>query len=155
MHFVAGVNRGENLGHSKVKCTHLPEYQKSIQLGEKKRALLQNDFAVVILKKKLNVPPLSLSNAIKHDTPLIHPSYPRDRRYMLSTHFNCRLLKMYKAIWTTNCDTNHGSSGGPVLAKLDNTYKIAGVMVAVNKGRFSLMVPAMTILKSIKNINCN
>ncbi len=155
MHFLAGVNRGEHLGHSKVKCALLPDYLKSIQLKEKRRQLLQNDFAILVLKKKLEILPLGLLLQLDEDSSLIHPSYPRDRRYILSAHFNCRILKRYKGIWTTNCDTNHGSSGGPVLAKIGNIYKIAGVMVAVNKGRYSLMVPSLSIYKSIKSMNCN
>ncbi|MGH1352957.1 MAG: trypsin-like serine peptidase [Methyloligellaceae bacterium] len=155
MHFLAGVNRGQHLGHSKVKCVHLPEYLKSIQHKGERRKLLENDFAVLVLKNKLKVPPLSLSADLKEDTSLIHPSYPRDRRHILSAHFNCKVLKKYRGIWTTNCDTNHGSSGGPVLAKNKNSYNIAGVMVAVNKGRFSLMVPSKSILQSMENLNCN
>lgn len=140
IHFVAGVQREKYLAHSKVNCVHMPNYIKAVASG-KKVEVLKNDLAVIKLAKPLDISPIKIAKTDLQTDNLIHPSYPRDRRFLLSAHFNCRIIAKEQGIWVTNCDTNNGSSGGPVLIEENGIYSLVSVMVAIRPGQYSFALP--------------
>lgn len=154
IHFVAGVRRESYLQHARAKCVHLagpliPRENKSID-G------LVNDVAVIVLDRKLDVSPMPLADevVITRGLPLIHPSYPRDSRYLLIADFRCSLRGKDKGLWFTSCDTNHASSGGPVLVRSDQRLHLSAVMVGVINRKFSVAVPVNSWRSLLQHGNC-
>jgi protease YdgD len=86
--------------------------------------------------------------------PLVHASYPADRRYLLSADFECRLLGEEPRLWRTDCDTHGASSGGPVLARMDGVLKLAAVMVGSAEGGFTVAVPISEWIDLARNSEC-
>lgn len=157
IHFVAGVKRSQNLGHSKVKCAHMSNYAAALQDGKKGRDLLPHDYAVLVLETSFDIPPLAVAveTRFTSQSRLIHPSYPADRRFLLSVHDKCRVLGQRPNLVVTDCDTNSGSSGGPVIKRLqDGTYALVGVMVAIQPRTYSFMIPVSSFAAQLEQIAC-
>lgn len=141
IHFVAGVHRGEYLGHAKAKCVHLAKtpYTHVRTFAPE----LINDIALVVLAKQLDIPPLSLAREISdpNNISLSHPSYPRDSRYALFAHSDCRLRGRKHGLWLTDCDTTPASSGGPLLVSTGTKFQLGAVMSGFVPGKFTVAVP--------------
>ncbi len=155
VHFVAGVKRDDHLGHARAKCVELstahPIEEKNI------RQRLVSDVAFIVLDRPLSIPPAPVvpRPLAKPNLALNHASYPRDRRHMLSAHNDCRLIGYDGELWFTNCDTNHGSSGGPVFIRTNGEMSLAAVMVAVVPGKFSVAVPSGAWLPQANHAKCD
>lgn len=154
IHFVAGVRRENYLQHAKAKCVHLagsfiPRDNRSVD-G------LVNDVAVIVLDRKLDILPMPLADGVKvrQGLPLIHPSYPRDSRYLLIADFRCSLRERNKGVWFTSCDTNYASSGGPVLVRSEQRLQLTAVMVGVVNREFSVAVPIDKWRSLLQQENC-
>ncbi len=134
IHFLAGVHRDENLGHSEAKCLKFPP--------EFRRGKLSTDIATIVLAHPLTVDPIALAGPepFRENRPLIHAAYPADHRYQLVADSTCRTLGRASGVWTTTCDSYPGSSGGPVLINEDNQMLLAAIMVGV-AGSETLAVP--------------
>jgi protease YdgD len=154
IHFLAGARRSENKGHSTAKCLHFldghdftpPEpagpasARPKLPLGA-----LHEDAALIVLNDKLAVDPAALADeaAARPEMSLVHVAYPADRRYVLSAHQNCRLLRSPEGarLWFTDCDTHPASSGGPVFVRTDGTLKLIAIMVATGGHRANIALP--------------
>jgi V8-like Glu-specific endopeptidase len=97
------------------------------------------------------LPHLEVDSAESHSAglSLVHVSYASDRRYLLTAHFGCRMLRRDRDLWFTDCDTHAGSSGGPVLVRTHEHLKLAAIMVGVAPA--SIAVPAMSWVNVIAN----
>jgi len=140
--------------HATANCLKFPKLttsQKSSDFGN-----LKSDIALIILNDDLKIPAVSIMGHRKTSTDLVltHPSYGRDRPYLLVADTTCRILEVRKGLWLTNCDTNFGGSGGPVLVKQGNKLELAAIMVAVVKSKYSVAVPVSNIVPSLKSVNC-
>ena len=139
LNFVAGVRRDQYLAHTTAKCTHLlPGYTftKTPRLKD-----AEKDVAVVVLANPLDVPPFPLAqtNEISLQKELISAGYARDRPFLLATDSTCKPLKTSERLWLTDCDTNYGGSGGPVISRQNTT--LTAIMVASAQNKFSIAVP--------------
>lgn len=154
IHFVAGVRREDYLEHAKAKCVHLAK--PGVPRKTKSADGLINDVAVIVLDRKLDVSPMPLADNIKvgRGLPLVHPSYPRDSRYLLIADFRCNLQGREKGLWFTNCDTNHASSGGPVLVRVAERFHLSAVMVGIVNRKYSVAVPIKAWRPLLQHRNC-
>ena len=61
----------------------------------------------------------------------MHAAYPADRRFVLTAHFNCRLVgsDRERPLWFNDCDTHPASSGGPLFTKMDGVFKLTAIML--------------------------
>ncbi len=141
IHFVAGVHRGDYLGHSKAKCVYLAHEPFARPMKFSPEVI--NDVAVIVLAKALDITPIPLARDVqlKKNLPLVHPSYPRDSRYALFADFGCRLQGRKFGLWLTDCDTNFASSGGPVLVRVGAKLHLGAVMSGFVPGKFTVAVP--------------
>jgi V8-like Glu-specific endopeptidase len=73
-------------------------------------------------------------------TALVHPSYGRDRPYLLSADSSCRVRGQSEGVLLTDCDTNFGGSGGPVLVRENGRLRLLAVMVGIANRRNSVAV---------------
>ncbi|MEM8838100.1 MAG: trypsin-like serine protease [Pseudomonadota bacterium] len=140
VHFVSGFRRGEYIGASTARRIILPvDYSFALEKGN--QALLQ-DIAVILLEKAIDAASVARSEGIRQTgAALSHVSYPRDRPYLPVIDDQCRLLGERSGLWFTNCDTNFGGSGGPLMVRQGDNFEIAAVMSAIVPGRFSIAVP--------------
>jgi protease YdgD len=166
IHFLAGVRRSGWLGHSTAKCLHFPPSYEGINppsssqvpsaRGVSNRALWQDTVLIVLKDNLTNVSPLELHgpNAPRTDANLIHAAYPADRRYQLSGHFGCHLLKRSRHLWFTDCDTHPASSGGPVFIQNQDGLRLAAIMVGVAKRSYSIAVPVGSWVNAAAKRGC-
>jgi len=142
IHFLAG-KRGEDFAaHAKVSAVFLlPDYSYA---QARSLAVFAADVALLKLEAALDIPPIALAGEIATNSPLHHVLYSRDRPYLPAVHESCAILEANGRLWATNCDTNFGGSGGPVLVKKDGQMFITAVMVGIAPGKASFAVPLAT-----------
>jgi protease YdgD len=156
IHFLAGVRGSSSLGHSTAKCLHFsPEYE-FIGPNEHGRVFLRDVVLIVLRDDLTNIAPLELDRAEvqSSDISLVHASYPADRRYVLSGNFGCHLLGRTPYLWFTDCDTNAGSSGGPVFIQSKEGLKLAAIMVGLAERSGSVAVPVPNWIDVVTERNC-
>jgi protease YdgD len=167
IHFVAGVRGSANKGHSGAKCVRLPQgvaqgLPEGAALTRPKVHVdihtLTTDIAVIVLSEKLAVPPAAIVTGIAAvpGLRLVHASYPADRRFNLTAHHNCQLLRpdQQGGLWLSDCDTHPASSGGPVFTQSGGALKLAAVMVATGGGQANVAVPVTPWLALIGEATC-
>jgi len=165
IHFLQTVRKAEPKGHSTAKCLHFPaDYEyggpgKILPGMPAQKAPLRSllgDVAAIVLKDKLDVSPMPLAEGVlpQPGMPLVHASYPADRRYILSADSGCRLLREVPRLWLTDCDTHPASSGGPVLTASDGVLKLAAVMVGTAERTYTIAVPVPEWIDLARNSQC-
>jgi protease YdgD len=120
------------------------------------RASLRDVVLIVLRDDLTNIAPLELDRAEvqSSDISVVQASYPADRRYVLSGHFGCHLLARTPYLWFTDCDTNAGSSGGPVFIQSKEGLKLAAIMVGVAERSGSVAVPVRNWIDVVTERNC-
>lgn len=140
IHFVAGVRRDVAQGHSVGACISSPVSQ----FYQRRRIPVDLDKDIALLRLRNPIPleravPIS-TKEITPDLSLTHAGYPRDRRFLPSVHKSCRAIKRRSRLIFTSCDTNFGASGGPVFVGEGEAARLAGVMIGVNRGDYSIAI---------------
>jgi protease YdgD len=128
-HFLAGMSRSDQfLGHGKAVCAHMLDgFDIDKPYGPD---YVRQDAAVIVLDQPLNIAPVPLAadDALKPDNRVSHAGYGRDRRFALSVHAGCRAIEVEGGIAYTDCDSNFGQSGGPILVEESGKWKLAAIM---------------------------
>ncbi|NJM35187.1 MAG: trypsin-like serine protease [Rhodomicrobium sp.] len=98
IHFVAGVRKSQNKGHSTAKCLHFPQgYDYAGPERVRPRGLnklplkaLAQDIAAIVLNDPLDVDPASIAEpmAVGPGTALVHAAIPPTGAFVLSAHKN-------------------------------------------------------------------
>jgi V8-like Glu-specific endopeptidase len=165
IHFLAAAGAAANGPHSTAKCLHFPAgYQIPPKAVTNPRAHgvglreLATDMVAIVLNDKLDVAPMPVATGVdpRPGLTLIHAAYPADRRYVLSAHFGCHLLRADAdpAVWHNDCDTHPASSGGPVLVNGDAAPQLAAVMVAAGNGSPNVAVPVSAHSELTRDRTC-
>ena len=155
IHFVAGVHRDRKSGQGTARCLKFPPgyayrgpkrvlpdmpLQEAVGLEA-----FRDDLALIVLTRPLDgVTPMALAEdgAIVPGAALVHASYGMDRRFILSVQDNCRALEVRDGVIRNDCDTNFGSSGGPLFTGGRAAPKLAAVAVGVSTtGSVNLATP--------------
>lgn len=156
IHFVAGVENSKYLAHARAKCIHMPDYVDARKTETQSDKLFRHDIALVILDHPLNIKPIDVTSAsnITAQSVLAHPSYSVRRRYALAADLNCRLVGTDQDLLVTNCQTFVGSSGGPLLIKQNEKYRLAGVTVAKTSDGRSVAIPVSSYFDLLTKRDC-
>jgi len=98
-----------------------------------------------VLNEKLAVDPAPLAETVMPHPGLrlVHAAYPADRRFALSAHFDCHLLRsdLEGPLWFNDCDTHPASSGGPLFARMDGMLKLAAIMLGMGERISNVALP--------------
>jgi hypothetical protein len=165
IHFLAGVRGPANKGHGTAKCLHFPKNYEYLAPGkppstlQPQRALrtLARDVVIIVLNEKLPVEPVTLAEDViaQSGLRLVHVAYPADRRFLLSAHFNCQLLRAsVEGLWFNDCDTHPASSGGPMFIQTDGTFRLAAIMVAAGDGLSNAALPVLEWSHLLHHTGC-
>lgn len=154
LHFLAGLRRDRWLAHGTVKCIRSPVQLEKRQAGSKSPG---DDVAILILNQAISISPVALAQdaRLKRDRIVSHAGYGRDRPYLLSLHAGCRVEFADGEILATDCDTQFGQSGGPVLVDEGGVMKLAGVMSGSIGGLANLAVAVERWRKLADNPSCD
>jgi protease YdgD len=153
IHFAAGAHGGKSVAHSVAQCVKVPPghvykpYGKLLPSLPYQRASLESlrdDLAVIVLKDAISdVTPLALaSEAIDGGAAVSHAGYATDKRFVLSVHRDCKVMREEGALIYTDCDTHAGAAGGPLLVWHDGgAPAVAGVLAGMAAKTASIFVP--------------
>ncbi len=157
VHFVAGQRRNKYLDHAPARCVRYIRGRTIDGIAEIKQ--FRDDAAIVILTKSLKVKPARLAAPYFADPgALMHPAYAKDRPYLLSVHRGCRVLDKAHGVWLTDCDTNYGSSGGPLLREDEDGLAVVAIMSGAarrGEGVVSVAVPLTIWSRLAKTATCD
>jgi len=137
IHFSAGLRRDESIGHSVARCLRFAEgYRPDRRVSESTIAL---DHAFIVLAEPIDTEPVKIlpPNELKAGLTVTHAGYGRDRRFLPVAHHACTVKRIRGGVIDSDCDTNHGQSGGPLLVQRDGNHVIAGVMSATFAKRYN------------------
>lgn len=154
IHFVAGVRRNKYQGHSTAACVKYVTLSKAA--SRKRWARYLSDVAVIVLRSPIDIEAVRLAENTSPDVGagLAHAGYPRDRRFLPSLDDTCRLERKIGDVWLTSCDTNYGSSGGPVFVRADGDLRLGAVMVAALPFEASVAIALPAWRSLIENTSC-
>jgi protease YdgD len=153
IHFVAGVFRDQSLGHSTAACVRFPphfSYKKHDRLLPDLpffRATMEDfklDLALIVLAGDIpEVQPLKIDFGSQPTRGLkvSHASYSADRRFILSVHDGCEVLKADSDFIWADCDVHAGSSGGPLLVKKDGEVAVIAALAGGVESIATVFVP--------------
>ena len=143
IHFVAGQRRAAYADASRASC--IVPLKRKAENGEPDYTRFADDVTVVFLERPLRTTAAPVAAPYIGDPgPLTHTAYSRSRPFLPSEHRDCKLLHKTKGIWLTSCDTELGSSGGPVFAYNGTELQVIAVMSGVVKAEgkvYSIAVP--------------
>jgi V8-like Glu-specific endopeptidase len=128
IHFSAGLRRDKRIGHARARCVRFADgYRFQDRL---RPSAIGKDYAFIVLDQPIGAEPVHL---IAPELPepgmtVTHAGYGRDRRFLLVAHHACTISAIRNNQLYTDCDTNHGQSGGPLLVERDGDFFVAGVM---------------------------
>jgi protease YdgD len=147
LHFVAGWSRGEGIadaGAVRAKTANVPGYTLA------KNYKVINDWAILDLDKPIGrtvgwIAPLSASefaNDVHPGMPLTLAGYNQDIAQTLRIDDQCSVEKLAGdgLSFSHACSGTRGVSGGPLLVRIGNDYRVAGIQVVVEKNGSSVAV---------------
>jgi protease YdgD len=167
IHFLAAVRGSQDKGHSVAKCLRFldgysyvapsnmqpTQHGKSVPLDS-----VAKDAVAIVLDERIAVDPAPLAEGVvpQAGLRLVHAAYPADHRFTLSAHFGCQLLRsdVKSPFWINDCDTHPGSSGGPVLARIDGKLRLAAIMIASNSNRYNVALPISEWVTLTRSAEC-
>ncbi len=155
-HFLAGWQRQKYLAHAIGKCIKVaPGFA---QTRHPTLDQFSNDVAVIILKQKLAIKPMTFASdaEIGSARALVHAGYSRDKRHLLMGDADCNLLEDHANVLLNDCDTNRGASGGPVMVLgADGTFKVAAMMVGGFRRETNVAVRLSSVRGFLDSASCD
>ena len=167
IHFLNGVQGSENKGHATAKCLHFPKGYEFIvpekilpTLPAQKVPLraFATDMVAIVLNEKLTVAPVPLAEKImpQPGLRLVHAAYPADRRFALTAHLDCHLLRsdLEGPLWFNDCDTHPASSGGPLFTRMAGVLRLAAIMLGTGDRISNAALPISEWKDLARNSGC-
>lgn len=151
LHFVAAYRKGKYRAHRRGRAVKPhPDFDPAAPdtLGK-----MASDIALVILDEAIPesvIAPIPLDREpgrLRMVLPLTLVSYARDRAYLPSVEVGCVVRHMQGRLLFTDCDSNFGVSGAPVLTERGGVLRVLGVVSGIaerNGLRRTVAVKAFT-----------
>nr|WP_208996917.1 trypsin-like serine protease [Roseibium denhamense] len=142
--FMAGVRREDYSARLETACFMTASgYQPKDQ---PKLRDVHKDVGIIVLKTPSTLPPvpvLTLEEAsiLNKQTRFQSAGYRKSRRFLPTVVPSCRVMGTVEDSWVTDCNTESGASGGPLLVETPDGLRVAGVMSAKIDGQRSAIVP--------------
>lgn len=155
--FIAGVRRDQYADRLEAEC--LLTIDGYIARGRPKINEIRKDLALIILKepsKLFPLPPLTPQEArrLRKSTRFLSVGYRRSRPYLPTVVSSCSVLGSQDQVWVTDCNTESGASGGPLMVNTIFGPRVAAVMAAKINDERSIVVPYTQWQDLIKTASC-
>ena len=137
LHFVAGWHRGSAADDSAV--VEAVMHPGALREGRLDPA---RDVAVLRLAEPLEIAPVPLMGRELVAAPYAIVAYQASRPHIMGGRFDCDLRLQKASLALTACGMEPGSSGGPVMGKVDGQWRVAGV-VSARTAEWTLVARAM------------
>ena len=112
----------------------------------------------IVLNEKLTVAPVPLAEKImpQPGLRLVHAAYPADRRFALTAHLDCHLLRsdLEGPLWFNDCDTHPASSGGPLFTRMAGVLRLAAIMLGTGDRISNAALPISEWKDLARNSGC-
>ena len=154
-HFLPGWQRQKYLAHGIGKCVRVMDGFRAT--AKPTLDTMARDVAVIVLKDKIEIPPLATAENVEltDKTSLLHAGYSRDKQHLLMGDANCSILEENEHVILTDCDTNRGASGGPVLVLTnDEEFQAAAIMVGGFANDANVAVKLSAVSKFLETATC-
>lgn len=144
LHFVAGYQRGDYLGHARARRLILPEAADPTGQGRSSFAQAQADWVLLVLEQPLTritpMPWQALTvSALQARAPqgvLAQAGYSRDRSHVITYNAACALAPVSGQPWLIRheCEATFGDSGSPLLLRQDGRVTLVGIHIGIARG---------------------
>jgi V8-like Glu-specific endopeptidase len=130
VHFVTAVAKGVPSEHSVAKRFVIsPKYVSGEEFHVED---VPNDWALIVLADALTTKPVPVRglapSQLANAGPFMHVGYGADRPFLPSVVRDCEVDALSAQTLGYRCLTNHGYSGAPILAQVDGTYWVIGIV---------------------------
>jgi uncharacterized protein len=131
--FLAGLNRGVPTGYSVAKRLVISsEYSPDDQKPES----AATDWAIIVLRDSLPIRPVSVKaippeqfSTISNSGSVLQIGYGEERPYLPSIVRDCRVREgQYDGAFLYRCFSNLGYAGAPILAEIEGTTSLIGIV---------------------------
>jgi len=126
----AGWWKGKPLAHRLGKhIRRHPKYAATKSLAA--------DIALIVLERPIAHPkitPIPIDRAqgnVRLSVPLTHVSYSKDRPHLPSIESGCVVRAEDGRVLYTDCDSNFGGSGAPILRETEGGFRVLGIISGV------------------------
>jgi protease YdgD len=142
--FIAGVRRDEYSARLVPACVLIAQGYEPAQ--KPKLQDIHKDVAVIVLKEPSTLQPVPVlapeeAAILTRETRFQSAGYRRSRRFLPTVVPACRVLGTTEESWVTDCASEAGASGGPLLVATPNGLRVAGIMSARIDDLRSAIVP--------------
>ena len=154
-HFLPGWQRQKYLAHGIGRCIRVMEGFKST--SKPTLETMAFDVALIFLRKEIEIPPLSTTETIEltGKTALLHAGYSRDKQHLLMGDADCSVTDQNDSLVLTDCDTNRGASGGPLLTLTpEGDFKAVAIMVGGIRKSASVAVKLSAVRQFLNTASC-
>jgi len=156
--FIAGVRRDKYAARLEAEC--LLTIDGYVARSRPKVDEIRKDLALIILKEPSTLfplPPLTPqeSRRLRKTTSFLSVGYRRSRPYLPTVVPSCSVLGSQEDVWVTDCNTESGASGGPLMVNTIFGPRVAAVMAAKINDERSIVVPFTQWQDLIQNASCD
>lgn len=155
--FIAGVRRDLYAARLEVACAISADgYEPK---SRPKLKDVHKDVGLLILKEASTLPPVPVLAANKaavltQKTRFQSAGYRRSRRFLPTVVPSCRVEGTVEDSWVTDCTSESGASGGPLLVDTPDGLRVAGVMSARIDDKRSAIVPFYAWKELLATASC-
>lgn len=155
--FIAGLRRDQYAERLEAECYLTGKDYRAIRKPELKE--LHEDVGIIVLKAPSRLPPVPALSAkdtadIKNQTLFRSVGYRRSRSFLPTAVRNCRIVAVREGIWITNCPTESGASGGPLLLETPDGPRVAAITTAMLDDSRSAVVPVHRWRDLLEHATC-
>ncbi|WP_269581529.1 trypsin-like serine peptidase [Roseibium sp. Sym1] len=155
--FVAGVRREDYSARLEPACIFTAK--DYVPRLKPKLRNVHDDVGLIVLKEPSTltpVPALTLEEAaiLTKDTRFKSVGYRRSRRFLPTVVEACKVMGTAEDAWVTDCASEAGASGGPLLVETPDGLRVAGVMSAKIDDVRSAIVPFFEWQELVGNASC-
>jgi len=140
VHFLAGMDKGTPA--SSAAAERFIVAKDFVPTAKEKWTLDRSpaDWALIVLKDALPARPVAVKalsreevQAAAHAGTISEIGYGEERRYSPTALKNCRADCDDRGLMVLQCLANHGYSGSPILADIDGTPAVIGILSAIQE----------------------
>jgi V8-like Glu-specific endopeptidase len=160
IHFLAGMNQGTPASSSAAERFVVSKDFVPIAKENWTPDRSPGDWALIVLKDPLPARPVAVKalsreelGALARVGAISEIGYGEERRYSPTALKNCRADRDDRGLMMLQCLANHGYSGSPILADIDGTPTVIGILSAIQEeARLSLAASASQFEAAVRDV---